>query len=416
MAVNLRFYQSNNKYGHEVCLSKNLNNGTITDRDAELMREYVKDIQGNKDLTESTVNLIFDRLICMRKFITVPYDSLTLEDLKEGRRALNNALNIRGVPYSQNTRRDMLKRVKAFAKWLSKKGYIARIAKDDLDDIEVPETNFECDSPDDLFTFDDVKAMLNCCHNSRDRAFIITLYETGARPQEIASITWGDVTLTKHDAKVIVTDAKKRTLKRTAYIVHSLPYLRAYRTDRGDVKPGEFVFIDRSGKAMTWDACRKILTSTMTKAEIKKPMKLKLFRKSRITNMSKENYNESVIRDQIWANQGTQMFKHYLKWKDEDKRKEVHRHNGIETNDDEKPIINKPMTCHKCGTISRINAQYCESCSEALTDDAREQKKSFVDEIEAEIVRRQQDADQKIKEQEQRLKQLEETIAKLSRN
>jgi hypothetical protein len=62
-----------------------------------------------------------------------------------------------------------------------------------LKEIEPPEETYDSIKPEDILTPGEVNCMVGACRNSRDRAFIMTLYETGARVGEVARLTWNRV-------------------------------------------------------------------------------------------------------------------------------------------------------------------------------------------------------------------------------
>jgi hypothetical protein len=230
--------------------------------------------------------------------------------------------------------------------------------------------------------------MIAACHNSRDRAFISTIYETGARPGEMARLRWRDLTLNAESIKAIITD-KKTKKKRVAYIIAGKNYITQYLNDKGHVSPDDFVFKANGDKPLTPTNAYKIIYNAKNEAGIQKHIQLKLFRKSRISNMMKEGYNDGAIREQIWGNQGTQMFKVYAKYSDKDIEKAMLEKAGIETDIPKPEAQTKPRKCHVCGKKNEPTAKYCNECTTPLTDDAIKEKISVSDKN-AELLKKQE--------------------------
>lgn len=58
--------------------------------------------------------------------------------------------------------------------------------------------------PTDLLTREDVQALKDACQNTRDRAFIAMLYETGVRIGELIDLAVGDIEDHNHGRKVVI--------------------------------------------------------------------------------------------------------------------------------------------------------------------------------------------------------------------
>lgn len=79
--------------------------------------------------------------------------------------------------------------------------------------------------PQSLLTPDDVQALLRACHNTRDRAFIAVLWETGARIGELIDLQVGHIEQTAFGKQVIVSG---KTGSRRLLLLESESYLDAW--------------------------------------------------------------------------------------------------------------------------------------------------------------------------------------------
>ena len=74
----------------------------------------------------------------------------------------------------------------------------------------------------------------------------------------------------------------------------------------------------------------QIISRTAKKAGVEKRVTPHLFRKSRITSLIKQNYQESVIKQAMWGNLGTNMFKTYVVLSEQDIDAEFREKMGLE--------------------------------------------------------------------------------------
>ena len=130
-----------------------------------------------------------------------------------------------------------------------------------------------------------------------------------------------------------ITD-KKTKKERTAFVIGGKEYLLRYASDLPDINKGDLIFKSSDNKPLNPHNAYNIVYNAMVKAGIKKHLKLKLFRKSRVSNMMKEGYNDGAIREQIWGNQGTTMFKVYAKYSPADTEKAMLKKAGIESEEE----------------------------------------------------------------------------------
>jgi len=76
--------------------------------------------------------------------------------------------------------------------------------------------------PQDLLAEEEIRRLVEAADNPRDRAFIITLYETGGRIGEVGSLRIRDVPFHKGYASVML---RGKTGPRRVPVVAAVPYL-----------------------------------------------------------------------------------------------------------------------------------------------------------------------------------------------
>jgi hypothetical protein len=138
----------------------------------------------------------------------------------------------------------------------------------------------------------------------------------------------------------------------------------------------DYIFKDSENSPLTPQTAYNIVRYAKDKAGITKHLKLKLFRKSRVSNMMKEGCNDGAIREQIWGNQGTSMFKVYAKYSPEDIENAMLDMAGIEHDKKEdgeqiKASVAKSHKCHVCGKSNGPDAKWCPECGTPITPEAK---------------------------------------------
>lgn len=165
-------------------------------------------------------------------------------------------------PFSQFTNKDTKKFFKKvskgsrYASWQSLRSYFCdhrhydRMIEKDLrnkwellmQNIQKPTTPKRLLTQNDLITPEDLDKLLAACRNPRDKALVMTLFETGARLSEVLSMEVQDINLTSQPIEIKIKHSKTEDKKgrRPVYIFRAEPYLKAWLEQHpfNDGKPG----------------------------------------------------------------------------------------------------------------------------------------------------------------------------------
>lgn len=379
------FNKTKERHGYEKSAAKHLANGTITKEDDELIRRFISSRRVEKNIGETRARALGVILAGWRRFIKVPYDKVSIDDIHEGIAAikkgtvtlptpLKNTKNTsKGHAFAQNSIREHIKVLKSFLTWLSDEGIID-VPEKKLKKIQAPRADFDTERAEDLLGEEDVLLLVKACTSSRDRALIWTTYETAARISEMGRVTIKDLKIEPDMITVRIED-EKTGRERFAHVVKGIPYLTSYLNDRGDVPRGDYLFKLYGNKPLTYTGVSKILELVTKRSGLSKRVHWHLLRKSRITNMVAEGYRESYVREVVWANQATAMFKPYLKLNGRVQAAEARRMNGIETETEKKKDESRRVKC-QCGKVNEPTARYCAGCARPLTEAAISAQKS----------------------------------------
>ena len=229
-----------------------------------------------------------------------------------------------------------------------------------------PKTPENTTAPDDVLTDEDVKKLANATDNLRDRAFILFLYESGARIGEVSSIRVRDIKADKQGAKVFIP--KGKTGPRTIRIIESPPAISAWlaiHPTRSDKNSILFCGISnkKKGQPIEYNNYRKLLVKAKKKAGIDKPVNCHHFRHSRATFLATE-MTESVLCKYMGWVIGSSEVATYVHLNEQAVFDAYDQIYGIKKEDKKK--VKGPKKCPRCFVINDFAANFCSGCGLGL--------------------------------------------------
>ena len=193
----------------------------ISQRNKDLILGYrdaclLKSVSGKVRLIR-----VMGALLLYARIVKQDFDTLTKADVER----LVTALVQRQPPYSAETLGTYKKMLKNFVTWVVQPDQFptstppalvawitGHVKKRDKRRLE----------RNDLLTPQDIDALLNVCHNTRDKALISMLWETGCRIAELGNLQLKHLSKTPHGFGL---DVNGKTGRRSPIIVSSAPYL-----------------------------------------------------------------------------------------------------------------------------------------------------------------------------------------------
>jgi hypothetical protein len=172
---------------------------------------------------------------------------------------------------------------------------------------------------------------------------------------------------------VIINVSGKTGAPRFIRLVHSAPYVAAWRNDSPFTADDAYIFTSLKSPAadvrITHSALKKILRLAVKKAGVKKASPY-LLRHSSVTRMLEEGYSDSTIRMVHWGSQTTNMLGTYGHVSATAIDAEILGRAGLT---DLKKKERKPVNqCPKCHVVVKPTDEYCPRCSAPLTEAAIE--------------------------------------------
>lgn len=332
----------------------------IRERNKALILEYVRARAGGSPAVSKARQVIyFDKLITIARIMPVDFDKATREDI-------DNVVEKLGQrKYTNQTLMTMLSVLKRFYQYLyrgelaSKKDY-----PEPVKGITISIKRESVIHPCDLITNDDMKKILTLDMHARDKAFIVSLFESGCRISELGNASIGGL---KFDTEgVILMTAASKTITRPVRLVLAAPYLREWlemHPQRNDPNAALWVSIEKRGfgRHVTYNRLRDLVQQHMKRAGIEKPAKPHMYRHSRATLLVSVMKEIQMCRYLGWK-LGSNMPQVYVHLSEKGVEAPILAQHGLAARGGEEVKVLSPKICVKCGTFNMIHVQKCQKC------------------------------------------------------
>jgi len=284
-----------------------------------------------------------------------------LEDL------INNIDN--NKKYTEWTKHDYKVIIKKFFTWIHNKEI------EDLDEWETPKIvkwikikapRTAKKLPSELITPKDIKLLEGHCRTLREKALLLTLYESGARIGELRNLKLKDVSFDKFGC---ILNLFGKTGFRQVRLVGSAPaisnWIQEEHPKKNDKNSYLFcnTYTNKSGEKITYQSVAKILKKLKTRSNFKKDINPHQFRHSRATELAEHLTDAQRCNFFGWI-QGSQVCRIYTHLQDTDRA--VLELNGLVEKDKDQNGQFKNVVCPRCKTSNPYGSKICNSCSMGL--------------------------------------------------
>lgn len=222
--------------------------------------------------------------------------------------------------------------------------------------------------PEQLLTEKDIKRMIEVTMNSRDKALISLLYESGCRISELLLMKIKHVVRTGDWYRITVHG---KTGTRKLLIIASVPYLDRWIAEhpfKDDTEAYLWIGIGKVGKdkIVSYSTIRAMLKRISKRAGIKKSVNPHMFRHSRATILSKDLSDAQMKQFFGWT-QGSDMASVYVHLSGKDLDASLLKSRGIKTKAEaKKEDVLAPKVCPSCGEINPATATFCNKCDKVI--------------------------------------------------
>lgn len=219
--------------------------------------------------------------------------------------------------------------------------------------------------PKEILTVEEINKLAEAAENIRDKALVLTLYETGARIGEFLNMRIGDIKFDEYGAKIVLEGKTGMRWVRVLNCVSALANWLSQHPFKDDKDAFVWVGFTRrnENKPISYREVVKILKELSKKAKINKDVHPHLFRHSRATELAKI-LTEQQLKVYFGWEQSSKMASIYVHLSGKDVDNTILKFYGI--NVEEKELELKPKKCARCGTINDSSSKFCSNCGMPL--------------------------------------------------
>jgi len=331
----------------------------ISDRNAELIESFEESCIA-QGLSKARVAKYLIALRRLAKWLGKDFDQADRRDIER------LVSMVERQDYSAWTKHDYKVTIKRFYRWL-------RGGEDYPEEVAWIKTTIrEKDLllPDQILTEEEVKRIVEAANNPRDKAFIITLYESGGRVGEVGSMRIRDVEFEEKYARLML---RGKTGSRRVIVIAAAPYLSAWLEShplRDDPDAPLWVNLGtvNQHKAMGYPALAKVLRVAAERAGVDKRVSPHRLRHSRATFLA-SRITEAQMNQVFGWTQGSQMPSIYVHLSGRDLDDAILGIYGLKEKREEKPKLT-PKICPRCKSSNAYDAKFCSKCGLALDIEA----------------------------------------------
>jgi integrase len=349
----------------------------------------------SENLSTARVVYYLNRLSIIAKWIKKDLDKASKPDIEQIMRRVN------AMDYTEWTKKDYRVTLKKFYKWL--RGYDERGQyPPEVSWINTHISIDEQDLPNNMPTEEDAKRMIEAAEHPRDKALIASLYESGCRVGEIATLRIGHINFDEYGAHIVVNG---KTGSRRIRLVFSAPILASWinvhpqkanpdaplwvavgttknitSEDKGQGK----TYARHYGPELKYRAIASMLKRVANKAGLKKKVNPHIWRHARATFLANKLTEQQLKHLFRWKQSSTMAATYvHLSGRDvDDALLAVYGKKTIDHKDKRSELA--PIDCPRCKETNEYNNVFCKKCGWVLDSDAAEElsrKRKKADEI-----------------------------------
>lgn len=334
-----------------------------------LKEEYPASFEVVEDFVEDLIaegiskHRIYSYILWTRKCLKAVDKKIDEWDRKDVRRTLNHYKEEHDTgKITENSMLEVKKTLKKVFKWMGKEELVNWFT------VGKTETKV---TPQDLITEEEFNKMIENCMNSRDRALISLLYESGARIGEIGSMRVKDISF--DDYGTLIWLPKSKTATRKVRVVYSTNYLSQWLCDhplKHEIEKPLWVKLTGSNayRRMEYADISAQIKKIAGRAGIKKRIYPHLFRHTRATKLLSKVSESIGSKYMGWVN-GSNMVGVYVHLANEDVDEAILKMHGIKSKG------TKDLEVRQCPRCTQINpgTNYCTRCGLPLTQETAQE-------------------------------------------
>jgi integrase/recombinase XerD len=319
--------------------------------DQEDAKRFINELLA-QGISEARVVKYFYSLVSIKKRLNKSFRSAKEDDIK------SFALGLEKSDYAEWTKHDLKIILKKYLKWLGKDKVICWLKVRSVKKGKLPE---------EVLTEEDVKAIAVTAYTSRDKAFILSLYESGCRIGEFLPLKLKHLSFEKYGVALRVTG---KTGDRRILLVATTLALQNWLNDhpcKND--PEAYIWCKIplpnnpkwNNNHLSYGFVSRLLNELAVKAGIRKAVNPHSFRHARATFMA-SRLKEPEMREFFGWGSDSEMPSTYVHLSGRDIDKSVLSIYGYqEARNSQEPIL-KIKPCSRCQEPGDLASKFCKKC------------------------------------------------------
>lgn len=261
-----------------------LQNSGYGEENLEILMQFQADLyQGDGSLDRAENILSKFRQLGKHGHVNFNFEEASVQELKKLVGKINRN-NLKSKNLKSETLRDYKKAISRLYSYLGEEEKIEWMS------VSAKKSDRSYVDPADLPTVETVRKLCKGYRNSRDRAFIHLLHETGMRPIEIFNLKWKHVS--EREGLPCVQIHRSKTFRRTVPFRRSESFLEEWREDHPSGSGDSFVFTPlKEDKMAGYYTLYRATQRAFSRVETEQRVNFKAFRKSRATSLASEGFN-----------------------------------------------------------------------------------------------------------------------------
>jgi len=325
----------------------------ITERNRQLILNFQEHCY-SRGLTKYRILFYITKLNRLAKILKKDFDSANKEDIER------LAAEIEKSDYTDWTKHDYRVTIKIFYRWLegNDEEYPKKVKW-----IKTTVKNHNKRLPEEILTKEEIRKLIQAADNTRNKAFIAILYESGCRVSEIANLKLKHIVFDQYGAQLIVSG---KTGMRRVRLIASVSYLSAWlgchpQKDNPDAPVWVTIATNNNGNHIGYQSIRKLLKEIADKAGVKKAVNPHSFRHARATHLANK-LTEAQLKQMFGWNQSSTMASIYIHISGRDVDDALLRINGKLPKEDKMDTI----VCPRCNEWNPETFRFCQQCGMPL--------------------------------------------------
>ena len=331
------------------------------------IQEFKRDLKLD-GLSDAWLSKLLGHLVIIAEHVgETKFRDMETGDIKDLLEWIQSRETEQGEPVSEATVSAYKQAIKRFWGWIAGTPQGEHPEEVDWINTKGASANTNGKLPKDLLTREDIDDLKAACRNSRDRAFIAILYETGARIGELIELNVGDIEDHSHGRKVII-DGK--TGSRRLPLLEATPAINKWLNDHpnpvGDA-PLWCQLRDGASELSYHYIRQKLLVRAKERAGLDKPVNPHHFRHSRATHLANE-FKEAQLCEWFGWVQGSDVPAKYVHLSGRDIDNAYAELHGVapEEEEEKKETIQR---CWRCEELNEADDAFCSRCGAALDEE-----------------------------------------------